>query len=163
MIGCWPRNGYIGVYIYQLALVMPQGLYWITVCFIFVCQLVASWGHWASKCFYYCCLIYTCEQWLLQLPDSISISLCGPLLLACLQDCNHCLYRVDVCKSLLIGQFWHIHVYMSIRKCGFLVHPYFSSSAQYILFFLLGWFVARQVLFCGQTSAVLWAITSMIY
>ena len=74
-----PRNGYISVYvcvcvciyiyiyIYWLASVMSRDLYWVTACFIFVCQLDASWGCWASKCCYYCCLFCMLEQWQLNL------------------------------------------------------------------------------------------------
>ena len=56
---------YIYIYIYQFVSVMAQGLYWVTACFIFVCQLDASWDHWAAKCCYYC-LFCTLKQSLLQ-------------------------------------------------------------------------------------------------
>ena len=46
---------------------MSWDLYWVTACFIFVCQLDASWGCWASRCCYYCCLFCTLEQQLLHL------------------------------------------------------------------------------------------------
>ena len=65
VIGCWPRNGYICVYIYRLVSIMSRGLYWFTACFIFVCKLDASWNHWAAKCCYYCCLFCSLEKWLL--------------------------------------------------------------------------------------------------
>ena len=57
MIGCWSMHGYISAYIYiyiyiylpALNLVVLQRLYWVTACFIFVCQLDASRDPWASK------------------------------------------------------------------------------------------------------------------
>ena len=70
-----PVNGYISVYIYRLASIMSQACYWVTARFIFVCLLNASWGHWAGKCCYYCCLFCMLEQWLLQQHDWSSILL----------------------------------------------------------------------------------------
>ena len=57
---------YIYIYMYSSLLQSCHG-----VCIelnpvsFFVCQQDASWGCWAGKCCYYCCLFCTLEQWLL--------------------------------------------------------------------------------------------------
>ena len=53
----------IFVYKYSFNLVSLQDLYWVTTCFIFVCQLDASWNPWESKC--YCCYYcrYSTPRW----------------------------------------------------------------------------------------------------
>ena len=65
VIGCWHRNWYIGVYIYN-CLLQPCHRFCIELWPVLF--LSASWGCWVSKCCYYCCLFYMLEQWLLHLP-----------------------------------------------------------------------------------------------
>ena len=63
VIGCWPCE-YICIYIYIYIYIYISGL--LQSCYVlsiellpvlfFVCQLDASWGCWAGKCSYHCCL-----------------------------------------------------------------------------------------------------------
>ena len=74
-----------------------------------------------------------------------------PSLLVDFIDYNQCLYRFDVCRSLLVGQPWRIHRQQSIRE--YTVFPYFISSASHVLFVFLWWFV-RWKLSEGITSVL---------
>ena len=88
--------------------------------------------------------------------NSLSLS-CHPSLSSIFLDRFSKLYRVSRqsrWKSLLISQYWHIHVSKSLRECHLCVHPCFSSSSLHVLFILLEWFV-RWVA-SGCTAAVLW-------
>ena len=67
----------------------------------------------------------------------------------------------DICKSLLVGQQWHIHVSLSTREQRLWVLPYFSSSAPNVLFVVLKWILRWEV--SGHTAAVLWEVASRIY
>ena len=60
-----------------------------------------------------------------------------PSLSACLPDYIFCPHRAVVCKFLLVGQYWHIHVKGSLGEHHLWAHPCFSSSVPPILFVLL--------------------------
>ena len=46
----------------------------------------------------------------MKLPNSITIHPYRPSLLSGLLNCIQCLHRADICKSLPVGQNWHIHM-----------------------------------------------------
>ena len=52
-----------------------------------------------------------------------------------------CPYRDIVCKFLLVGHHWQVHVKGSIGDHLLWVCPYFSSSVLYVLFIIFGWFL----------------------
>ena len=83
--------------------------------------------------------------------------LVGPL------DCIRCQTRAGVCMYirmfLLFGQHWCVHVLESIEKRHLSVRSNFSSSAQHVLFALLG-LVRWEA--SGRTAAVLWRTFSRI-
>ena len=85
-------------------------------------------------------------------------SLSHPSLLVRLLDCIQCPHKADVCKSFLVGQHWHIHVYESIRERSLWFRPKFSSNAWPVLCVLFSWFVRWQV--SGRTAAVLLGVAS---
>ena len=58
-------------------------------------------------------------------------------LLAGLRDSIWCPIRADLCKILLVGQYWYVHAYVSIRESRLWVFPYFTSSTQRVLLVLL--------------------------
>ena len=98
-------------------------------------------------------------------PHSLSLSLSLSLshththhsLLADPLDSIQCPHRVDVCKSLLIGRYWGVHLWSLWENVTHeLVHPYFISRIQHVPFILIGCFVRREV--SGRTTAVLWFI-----
>ena len=66
---------------------------------------------------------------------SISSLLTGPL------DCTWGPYNGNICKSLLVGRHWFLHVKESIIKRRLWVRSYFSSGTQHVLFVLRVWFV----------------------
>ena len=49
---------------------------------------------------------------------------------------------------------WLVNTSEYIEECHLWIHPYFSSSAQHVLFILLGWFVRWEA--SGHTAAVLY-------
>ena len=83
---CWPSEWVcvcvcVCIYIYtgllqlcyELSIELPPILF-------FVCQLDTSCGCWASKCCYYCFLLYKLGQWLLLVDDCFDIKPCWVIL-----------------------------------------------------------------------------------
>ena len=62
-------------------------------------------------------------------------------LLVGLLDCIQCLLKADLHKSLMVGQYWHVHMWECMKERRLLVRLYLSASTQHVLFVLLGWLV----------------------
>ena len=60
---CVKKNWYIYIYIPAFNLGVLEGLYWVAICFIFVCQLDASWGPLAGKSYCYYSKGFKCRCW----------------------------------------------------------------------------------------------------
>ena len=112
----WYMYTSVCIYIYSRLLQSCHGLSIdLPSVLFFVCQLDASWGHWASKCCYYCYLFCTVEQWLLQLP--ISKTVWVPLFTGDYRKCS-------IFLSENLFQSFSIHIYLSIHPS--LSHLYLS-------------------------------------
>ena len=91
---------------------------------------------------------------------SLAIHPYRPSLQAGLLDYILCLYWAIVCKFLLVGQLWHVHVLGSMGECLLRVRPFFSSSVPLALSILFRLFMRQAV--SGRSAAVSWDVTSRV-
>ena len=68
----------------------------------------------------------------------------------------HIVFPESWCKSLLVGQHWHVHMQESLRKRRLWVGPCISCHTPYVLFVLLEWEAD------SRTAVVLWGVASRI-
>ena len=88
---------------------------------------------------------------------SLDIHPCPLFLLLGPPGCIQFQHRANVCKFLLVGQHWHVHVLVSIKEHGLWFRLYFTPL---VVAHMFGFFVRWEV--GARTAAVLGNIASRI-